>query len=145
MAAVNGMGGIAVEGPRRTSVIRPRTDAAAWQGVAEPEPEADGAAQTEGTTSTLALDGLLALQESVGQADTGELEADRPAREHGRRLLAALGGLQRQVLIDGDAGPALDQLLSLAEATPEAADPTLAAALGAIRLRVRLELARRGF
>jgi hypothetical protein len=90
------------------------------------------------------LGGLLALQESLGQPTMDAFEQDRPARQHGRRLLTALGGLQRLVLSGDDPASALSALRALADAAPEAADPALAATLGAIRLRVRVELARRG-
>jgi len=124
--------------------VRARADAPAWVGVAEPDGEPGQAAQAGGSTPAPALDGLLALQESLGHPAPDWLEADRPARQHGRRLLVTLGGLQRLMLTGGDAGSLLAELRSLAEAAPEAADPALAAALGAINLRVRVELARRG-
>jgi hypothetical protein len=145
MVGINGTGGIGVEATRRTVTIRPRADAAAWPGIAETAAEPGASREAGGAAPALALDSLLALQESMGEAVPDALERDRPAREHGRRLLAALNGLQRMVLGDGSSGLVLDQLRSLADIDPATADPALAATLGAIRLRVRVELARRGF
>jgi hypothetical protein len=84
------------------------------------------------------LDSLLALQ----QVDE-PTEHDRVARRHGQALLAALGRLQRLLLEDGDQAAVLEQIRTLAEATPTAADPELAAALDLVVLRARIELARR--
>jgi hypothetical protein len=110
------------------------------------EAEAGGAAPAVDAAPALGLEGLLALQETAGQPNPRAVERDRLAREHGRRMLAALGGLQRLVLGEADPAPALRHLLDLANEVPEeAGDPVLASALGAIRLRVRVELARRGF
>jgi hypothetical protein len=113
--------------------------------VTESEPDVDNAAQAGGGVPIVGLDGLLALQESVGQTTIGEPERDRRAREQGRQLLSALAGLQHLMLGDGDPAPVLDQLRALATDEPELpADPALADVLGAIRLRVRIELVRRG-
>jgi len=140
-----GINGIGVEATRRTVTVRPRADGAPWFGVTETAAEPGAGREAGGAVPALALDSLLALQESMGEAVPDALERDRPAREHGCRLLAALNGLQRMVLGDGLSGPVLEQLRALADIEPAAADPALAATLGAIRLRVRVELARRGF
>ena len=86
-----------------------------------------------------ALDGLLLLQE-VEDAP----ERDRRARKHGRAMLDALSRLQVGLLQDDAGEDVLANLSALAEHCPEAADPGLRDVLGAVSLRARLELARRG-
>jgi hypothetical protein len=86
----------------------------------------------------VALDSLLALQ----QVDE-PTERDRAAHRRGQALLGALGRFQRLLLEDGDPTAALEQIRSLAEAMPAAADPGLAVAVDLIVLRARIELARR--
>ena len=98
---------------------------------------AGGAAM--GSPAPVALDSLLALQ----QVDE-PTERDRAARRHGQALLGALGRLQRLLLEDVDQAATLEQIRALAEATPVAADPALAAAVDMVVLRARIELARRG-
>ena len=83
--------------------------------------------------------GMLALQE-VGE----ETVQDRLARRHGRALLTALARLQHQLLGAADPEDALDALASLADGLPRSTDAALAAALDGVRLRARVELARRG-
>lgn len=85
------------------------------------------------------LGGLLNLQEREVAG-----EQDRRARKRGHDLLAALAGLQRSLTGTGN-DEALQRLAKLAAAMPAATDPALAAALAAISLRVRVELARRSF
>ncbi|MCC6719734.1 MAG: hypothetical protein IT555_17770 [Acetobacteraceae bacterium] len=82
------------------------------------------------------LAGMLALQEMPERES-----ADRQARKRGRDLLAALTAMQRGMLgLDGgDAG----ELARLAADVPAADDPGLRAAVDAIALRARIELARR--
>jgi len=88
----------------------------------------------------LPLAGLLAVQE-----EAVEPPADRAARRRGRALLAELSGLQRDLLGAGVDGARLVRLRALAaEVPPAATDPALAAALAAIVLRARVELARFG-
>ena len=90
-------------------------------------------------SAPVTLDALLVLQQ-VAEPE----EQDRAARRHGQALLGALGRLQRLLLGDpGEAG-ALEQIRALADATPAAADPGLAAAVDMVVLRARIELARRG-
>ncbi len=90
------------------------------------------------TVGAVSLSGLLALHEA-------ELEAprDRAARRRGQDILAALAELQRG-LLGAETGEALTRLTHLVEALPRAADPRLEAVLGAVALRARIELARRG-
>jgi hypothetical protein len=82
--------------------------------------------------------GLLALQEAGPVA-----ERDARARRRGEALLQSLSELQLG-LLGGRLDPA--RLRALAALVPgeEAADPALAAAIAAIRLRARVELARHG-
>ncbi|MEO3474493.1 flagellar assembly protein FliX [Roseomonas sp. CAU 1739] len=82
--------------------------------------------------------GLLALQEAGPVA-----ERDARARHRGQALLRSLTDLQL-ALLGGAMDPA--RLRDLAALVPgeEAADPALAAAMAAIRLRARVELARHG-
>jgi hypothetical protein len=142
MASISGIGN---EGPTQPARVRPRAGAPGWIDAAGAETAAGNSAPAGRTAPPLALDSLLALQESAGQPDPREPEADRRARSHGRRMLGALSHLQRLVLGGQDPSPALQHLLDLADtALPEASDPTLVSALGAIQLRVKVELARRG-
>jgi hypothetical protein len=104
------------------------------------EPGPDAARSAAATSAApVALDMLLALQ----QMDEPTVR-DRAARRHGLALLAVLGRLQRLLLEDGDQIAALEEIRTLADAMPEAADPDLAAALDHTVLRARIELVRRG-
>ena len=109
------------------------------EGTAAPAGDAAGAAEAE-EVAEATLAGLLSLQEESG---AGEVR-DRAARRRGRDLLAELAGLQRDLLAGGPDEARLARLAGLAAAVPEAADPRLRAALGAIVLRVRVEAARYG-
>lgn len=82
--------------------------------------------------------GLLALQEAGPVA-----ERDARALKRGHEMLQLLADLQLG-LLGGRLDPA--RLRALAALVPgeEAADPALAAAISAIRLRARVELARHG-
>jgi hypothetical protein len=96
-------------------------------------------AATGGLTAVtgVALPGMLALQEAEAEASR-----DREARRHGQAVLEELAGLQR-ALLAGPADPALlNRLTALTKAPPEAADPLLRAALQAVALRAKVELAR---
>jgi hypothetical protein len=142
MPSING---ISNEGMQPPSKARPRPNAPGWYDPTVAEADTATLLSTGRTASPLALDGLLALQESVEEVTAREPEQDRKARGHGRRLLGALGGLQRLMLSESDPTPVLRDLQSLMEAELEpATDPSLAAALAAIRMRVAVELARRG-
>ena len=113
--------------------------------VAPPGP---GAASALAPAAALA--GLLALQEAGPEA-----VRDRAARRHGRAMLAALAGVQLALLAGADGGdgtgsggtaPAaavLERLATLLDGMPPAEDPALAAVLGAVALRCRIEIARR--
>lgn len=89
--------------------------------------------------SVAVLGAMLAAQEWRGPD-----ARNAPAQRHGRAILDHLAALQR-VLLGGSQdglGAVLGQLGALAAAEPPPADPDLAELLGAIRLRVRVELAR---
>lgn len=81
---------------------------------------------------------LLALQESAPAA-----ERDARARRQGQALIEELAALQAGLLA-GRLDPARLRAMAALCAGEEAADPALAAAIGAIRLRARVELARLG-
>jgi hypothetical protein len=122
---------------------RPGARAGTGTGSGFPLPAELGpdAARMAGVTasSPVALESLLALQ----QVDE-PTERDRAARRHGQSLLGVLGRLQRLVLEDADPTATLEQIRTMAEAMPAAADPGLADALDQVVLRARIELARRG-
>ncbi len=81
--------------------------------------------------------GLIALQE-----DDSPYVRDRAARRGGEVVLGALGRLQAASL-DDDSGDALAVLNAAVGQMTEPADPILRGIIGAIRLRARVELARR--
>ena len=85
------------------------------------------------------LSGLLALQEAGDTAATAAAQ-DGAARRHGEAVMEDLKTLQL-ALLSGGAGD-LAGLAARAGAGPQAADPRLAAVIGAIRLRASVELAR---
>lgn len=117
----------------RASMPR-RAASAGWREAAAPRDEAAPAA---GTDSPLSLDGMLALQ-----AGADSLERDRRARQRGAAILDDLAALQR-ALLGGDTSEVLAHLESLAGDAAPAADPGLSNVVAAIRLRARVELARR--
>jgi hypothetical protein len=94
-----------------------------------------GAGAVAGTEG-VAMAGLLALQEWPA-----ERQGDRAARRHGEALLAELAALQRALLAGGEGDVA--RLAELAARVPAAEDPGLRAAVAAVALRARIELARR--
>lgn len=86
-----------------------------------------------------ALSGLLALQEAV-ETSAAAAAQDRAAQRHGEAVIGDLAALQLALLSGRPASAA--RLAAQAGAGPQAADPRLAAVLGAIRLRAEVELAR---
>ncbi len=80
---------------------------------------------------------MLTLQESGSRE-----QADEEARRHGWALLEELTGLQR-ALLDGSDSGSLERLEALSRIGPEDVDPALAGVVSSIRLRARIELARR--
>jgi len=131
-----------INGVRAPGPVTARAGASRGGAFSVPEGAAGGAvgaAEAE-EVAEASLAGLLSLQEESG---AGEVR-DRAARRRGRDLLAELAGLQRDLLAGGPDEARLARLAGLAAAVPEAADPRLRAALGAIVLRVRVEAARYG-
>lgn len=98
---------------------------------------AEGGAAAQGIAATAAA-GLLALQESAPAA-----ERDARARRRGAAMLDELARLQADLLA-GRAEPGRLEALAALAGGDAGADPALAAAVAAIALRVRIELARRG-
>jgi hypothetical protein len=132
----------AIEGVGRPTATRP---AARASGSTTAEfsvpPETPGASQPTPAAAPApasSLASMLTLQE-MGDASV----ADREARRQGQTMLAVLAELQRALLVGADPAATLAQLADLTAAAPRAVDPQLAAVLSAIRLRVRVELARR--
>jgi hypothetical protein len=111
---------------------------AGGSGFAVSTPGTSGATGPAATSAT-SMDGMLMLQQQVEDGAT----RDRQARKHGKAMLEGLAALQRE-LLDGDVDPGtLERLGALTEHCPEAADPGLRATLGAVSLRVQVEIARR--
>jgi hypothetical protein len=133
--------GIGLRGPILPRTGRTRSADEGWADMGLSVGQAPP--QAVGTQATAGLDGLLALQESAGEA-VDAAERDRHARTRGREVLAALASLQAAILGGGDPTAILQRLRTMTDGLPAAADPVLAAALSAIRLRARVELARRG-
>ena len=135
MATIEGLG------PMSQMRAGTRVSMAGRGGFALPPEAGRGPAQAPslGMPAPVALDAMLALQEAEV-----ETEQDRIALRYGQAVLATLEALQRILLAGGDVAGALDRLHGLADGTPRAADPPLAAILDSIRLRARVELARRG-
>ncbi len=137
MATIEGLGSAR---PVRTAP-RGRTvqDGQVFQVPAGSAGQAGGSAAADGA-STVVLDTMLALQEM-----DPAFEQDRHARRHGQSVLVALSALQAALVAGGDAGTsAVNRLVGLVAAMPQAADPVLASVLAAVSLRARVELARRG-
>jgi len=68
---------------------------------------------------------------------------ETPAREQASALLSELAALQRSVLGGGDPAAVLRRLDGMLAAAPGTAAPPMLALLSAVRLRARVELARR--
>ena len=120
--------------------VRPPTQAqpVGQAGFLVPDGTMPVSSNVQGVTqpSTVGASVMLALQERAG-AEAG----DQQARQHGQRLLAALGELQR-ALLSGNQADTLQELSRLSEEGGQAVDPALAQVIRSIRLRARLELAR---
>lgn len=106
----------------------------------------EGGGTAEGVRATraaavpaCALGAMLAAQEQAF-----ETIRDRQARRRGQDMLRALRSVQAAMVADRDDPDALGMLASLAGDAVETDTPALAAALGSIVLRARVELARRG-
>jgi Class II flagellar assembly regulator len=86
-----------------------------------------------------ALAGLLAVQEAEAEA-----ARDRAARRRGKEMLDELSRLQRALLTGRLDPDRLRGLAALAADPADAANPALGAALRAVAIRARVELARLG-
>jgi hypothetical protein len=115
---------------------RPGTAAPARHGGFRLPDSASAGRSAEAAPVTAALP-LLALQEA-GDAT----ERDRRARRRGEAMLADLGALQLALLEGRDPAAILGRLEALA-AGEAAADPRLAEILDEVRLRTKVEAARR--
>lgn len=100
-------------------------------------------ARAAGAGPLLFLQEVSAAEEASGQAAQARAARDRAAQGRARALLTTLAALQHS-LLRGDEGRATEQLRALLHDVPEAVDPALSALAGAIVLRARVELARRG-
>lgn len=110
-------------------------------GFALPSDGADSAASVTGAAPPPVLGALLAVQDQAA-APPAEPPAAR-ARHQAAAALDELRGLQLELLRGGQDLARLERLAHLAESGPEGLDPALAALLAEIRLRARVELARR--
>ena len=130
MVGVSGVSGGVVTGKGR----RPRGGGA---GFSLGSASTAATASAQGAAPAQAI-GLLALQEAGPVA-----ERDARARKRGEAVLQSLAELQLG-LLDGSFDPARLHILATLVTGEEASDPALAAAIAAIRLRARVELARHG-
>jgi hypothetical protein len=126
---------------------RPRAGGPAFVAATDAqEAETTGpAARAGGGIAAAAVSGLAALI-ALQEAEAAALR-DREARRRGQALLAELAAVQRALLTSVTGQPdraSLHRLAALADQVPEAADPALAALVGAIAVRARVELARHG-
>lgn len=103
-------------------------------------PEAPRAAPSQALTG---IDSLLALQAaSLGETDPAERR--RKALRRGRSMLDLLDGLKAELLGGKVSSERLTAMAGLLADSEGETDPGLAAALGDIELRVRVELAKLG-
>jgi hypothetical protein len=131
MTGVERVGLGRMERPRRLAGGR------AAGGFTVPEDEARAGAATA-LAPPVALGGLLGLQEGSAEPD-----GDVPARREAGALLAELAALQRALLSGDDPATILARLDGLLGSMPSAGSPAVLALLAAVRLRARVELARR--
>jgi hypothetical protein len=127
--------GVRGNGPIGGASKRRRPGEAGWIG-----PEADETAQSgiAPLFAAASLEGLLTLQETNGPRGPRQQEVD-----HGKALLSSLGKLQHRLLAGGTPLQVLRELAAKLDDVPTlSADTPLSAAVAAIRLRVRIELAR---
>jgi hypothetical protein len=111
--------------------------AGAFRVAAESDPGTAEAASQLADTTPVSLGVMLAAE-----ALDRDAVHDRAARRHGLVVLAGLTALQRALLEGGDSAVSLERLAALLSDMPQAVEPRLAALLGTIVLRVRVELAR---
>lgn len=125
MTRISSLGGVAAA---RSGGTAPRGTAASFAPTASRPPATE-------TVSPVGLGALLALQDEAAAP-----RRDRAARRGGESVLGALTRLQATML---DGGGDLSGLREAIFRMTEPADPALAAIIAAIRLRARVELARR--
>ena len=128
------MAGIEAMGVGRAAAIRAKGGVRPGAGFSLPE----DSIKPDAIASPIALGGFL------GQQDTGS-DDETPTRNKAGALLSELAGLQRTLLADGDPLPVLHRLNGMLGPAQDAASPPLLALLSAVRLRARVELARRGW
>ncbi len=133
------MSGIDGIGPREVGWTARRGGTRSGGGFSVSTPADAAPARPTESASAVTAAGMLALQE-----DEGGAVQDRAARRHGRAMLTALAELQRTLLANDDDVATLAKLAELVTHMPRATDPALAAAVDAVTLRARIELARRG-
>ncbi|MDR3537444.1 MAG: flagellar assembly protein FliX [Acetobacteraceae bacterium] len=138
MATIDGVGG---PGPVRTGRRSGTAQGGPGFSVAAEQADAAADATPAAAVAPTVLEAMLGLQEMDPTA-----EHDRRARRHGQSVLAALAALQAALLGSPDRteSATLGHLAGLVATMPQAADPTLASVLSAVRLRAMVELARRG-
>ncbi len=135
MSPVYGLG--APQGAAPARPTRPPGRAGAFQ-LATPPAVAEATASIE----TVALGGLLALQEAMPDS-----VRDRAARRHAQQMLDLLREMQRAMLAGGstqggEITGGLTRLAELGARAVPADDPRLAGVLHAIAVRAAVELAR---
>ena len=92
-----------------------------------------------GVAAPVGFAGLVGLQEAPD-----DNAREEPARRHAGALLAELAALQRALLAGGDPSTVLGRLDTMLDVTPATGSPALLTLIAAVRLRARVELARRG-
>jgi hypothetical protein len=134
---------LGVTDPARRGAVNPARPGAAFHVAdaagSDAAEAASRAATSVGDTTPVSLGVMLAAE-----ALDRDAVHDREARRRGRVVLAGLAALQRALLDGGDLAGTVERLARLIEEMPEAAEPRLAALLGSIVLRARVELARLG-
>jgi len=126
------MAGIERVGPGRTATIGP------WGGMrpAARFSVSDDERKPNALGAPVALSGFIgALDEETGD--------DTSSRQHAGALLTELAALQRSLLGGGDPVAVLQRLEDMLGAAPDTRSPALLALLAAVRMRARVELARR--
>ncbi len=126
------MAGIDRVGFGRTAPIRRWSSPAASPGFVLPD---DDIRATD-IAAPIMPGGPFGLRDSPTQDDA-------PAREQASTFLSELAALQRAMLGGGDPAAVLHRLEGMLVAAPGRATPPMLALLGAVRLRARVELARR--
>ncbi len=133
------MAGVDGVGLARVTASRVWGGSRASSGFAVPDDDARPEAP-QSIAAPVALGGLLGLQETMEDPD-----GDAPARQQADRLLTELASLQRTLLGGGDPIAVLGRLDGMLGSVPATGSPVLLALLGAVRMRARVELTRRGW